>query len=266
MELGATKVDVGYGGCIMQVRSRAAVSRLIASAVVVVALGVSGCASSTGMSGIQPASAQPASAKHAVQLKAISTKRIGEGIATGAMVGAAAGGLITLLRGGNANQVVQGAFVGGMIGAAGGAIFAASVNKGAQQQADEQKRYQAVLADADANIATYKRAAATAAAVAASENTRVARLNAELRAGQISAAQYRSEIADAKDNVASLNRLIQSASYDVDDMTTMIGTTGPDPLKARKAALVEQKSSLERQRDALVEAYSRVTPDVGLKI
>lgn len=260
------KVMFGYGGLEMRSASEPAVLRLVVAAVVVAAMSVSGCASSTGAAGIRPASAQPAHAGQSSQLKSISTKRIGEGIASGALMGAAAGGLITLLRGGNANQVMQGAVVGGVIGAAGGAIFAASVNKGAQQQADEQKRYEAVLAEADANIATYKRAAATAASVTASEKTRVARLNAELKAGSITAAQYRREIADAKDNITSLDRLIQSASYDVNDMTTMIGTTGPDPLKARKAALIEQKAALEVQRNALVEAYSRVTPDVGLKI
>jgi len=235
--------------------------RLAMAAVVVASMGLAGCsASSVPGSGPKMESAQSA------KLKNISTKRLGEGAILGAVLGGLVGGTLVALNGGNGGQIAQGAAVGGIVGAGGGMIFAASVNKSAEQQANEQQRYRAILDNADTNIAIYKRAASTAAEVAASENRRIPLLNAELQAGKISAAQYRKEIADAKDNVNSLNRLIQDASVDINDMNTMIGTTGPDPLKERRTALIEQKAALEKQRDALLDSYSRVTPEAGLRL
>lgn len=234
--------------------------RMVVAGVFVAALSVSGCSSTN----IAPKAA--AQSSETVKLKNIATKRLGEGAVAGAFLGAAGLGLITALRGGDGKQIAQAAAVGAVLGAASGAIFATTVNKSAEQQAREQERYQVILKQADDNIAVYKRASSSAAAVVRAENNRIPGLNAQLKAGSISAAQYRSQIADAKDNVAALDRLISDASVDINDMNVMIGTTGPDPLKARKASLVAEKASLERQKQALLDAYSRVTPEIGLKV
>lgn len=238
-----------------------AVLRPIVVCIALAAMTLAGCSSSGSIAPKQN-DQMPA----AEQLRNIQTKRLGEGAVIGGIATGILLGTITAVAGGNARQIATNTAVGFVVGAAGGAIFASTVNKSAEQQANEQERYRLVLRDVDNNIASYKRAASSASAITKSENVRVASLNAKLQAGSISAMQYRTEIADAKDNIAALDRLIASADTDIADMTTLIGTTGPSDMKLRKDQLITQKAALEAQRQTLLEAYSRVAPEVGIKV
>lgn len=224
---------------------------------------VSGCSTTSSTPGVTSVASRPAASN---DLASIQTKRIGEGVVTGAIVGGVAAGLFTALAGGNSRQIAQNTAIGVAVGAAGGAIFSAAVNKSASQHAAEQDRYRKVITDADANIASYKRATSSASAIASAEQQRIAQLNQKLAAGEITAAGYRSQLSSARGNVAAIDRLISSANSDINDMTTLIGSTGNNELKNRKADLVRQKDALTERRRLLMQAYDRVPPAVGLRV
>ena len=227
---------------------------------------VGGC-STTATGTTQLASTSGSSAKSAsAKLTSIQTKRIGQGVAIGAMVGGLGAGVLTLISGGNAKQVAQNAVVGAAVGAAGGAIFAAGVNKSADAQAREQERYKEVIANTDTNIAAYKNAARTANTVATEERKRIADLTKQLEAGEITIATYKSQLSEANANVRALDRLINDADADIRDMTVLIGDSDDSALKARKASLQKQKATLERRRQLLLDVYDRVPPSVGLSV
>jgi hypothetical protein len=238
---------------------------LFIGAVLLSVVSSAGC-SSTSNSGAGGSPLSSIAPKPAQDLINIKTKRIGEGAVIGAVVGGTTLGLVTLIMGGTPQQVARNAMIGVVVGAGGGVIFSAAVNKSAEQHATEQERYKKVIADADNNIASYKRAAVSAGTINAQERMLIDQLNRNLAAGEITAAGYRSQLVGAKNNIQALDRLISDANSDINDMTVLIGDTGDDALKNRRAELVNQKAALVERRRLLLEAYDRVPPTVGLNV
>lgn len=189
--------------------------------------------------------------------------RIAQGVVTGAAVGAAGGALIAALAGGDGRAIARGAIAGGLVGGVVGGVDANNVNQATRVESGQQDRYRQVIANADRAIAHYRRTNATAASLVSSENTRVARLNAEFRSGKIDKAGYRRKMANAKSNVAILDSQISRADRDISDLRSE-GRSGPTAGKI--AELQAEKSRLQHQRDALKVAYSRVTDEIDLNV
>jgi uncharacterized protein YcfJ len=204
------------------------------------------------------------SAEIALRQRQNEDVRIAQGVATGAVIGAAGGALIAALAGGDGRSIAQGAIAGGVVGGVAGGIDANNVNKGARAEAGQQDRYRAVIANADHNIAHYRRMNSVTSQLIAEENGRIGRLNGEYRAGKVDKAEYRRKLSGARGNLSIIDGQISKVERDIKDLRSE-GQNGA-PVSSRVAELQGEKNRLQVQRNALVTAYSRVPDDINLGV
>jgi|GEM_PF-6432151 len=226
-------------------------STILASSMVVV-LATSGCSTVA----IDPDTMSPAEV--ALRQEQNERVRIMQGVATGAGIGAVIGGGLAAIMGGDANDIMKMAALGAVAGGMAGGADANRVNSGAGAQSAEQQKYKQIIANANTNIAYYKSVNKNASAVVREANRDVSKLNAQYKSGAISKAEYRSEMASARGNVRILDGNLNKIDTDINDLQTS-GVNVSSKINTLKA----QKRALERERDALVKAYSRVPSDVG---
>lgn len=190
--------------------------------------------------------------------------RIAQGVATGAVIGAAGGALIAALTGGDGRSIARGAIAGGVVGGVAGGVDAHNVNQGARAQAGQQDRYRAIIANADHNIAHYRRMNSVTSQLIAEENGRIGRLNGEYRAGRVDKAEYRRRMSGARGNLSIIDGQIGKVERDINDLRSE-GQNGA-PVSSKVAQLQGEKNRLQAQRNALVAAYSRVPDDINLGV
>ncbi len=200
------------------------------------------------------------------QLRQTETKRLAQGVVSGAAVGAVVTGLITAAAGGSPEAIIRNAAIGGAVGGIGGGLYAGNVNKNSRGYAQQQQAYKGIISQADANIASYRRMASAANQVRADEARKISRLNAQLRQGAITKAQYRSELSSARANIRLIERQINNAQADVASLNTAIQNGAPGGLVSRRNQLQAQKNLLVQRRDALKNVYRRAPDSVGVGI
>lgn len=236
-------------------RSTRAVAVVAALALIV------GACSGTGGPVAMSGNLSPAA--RTLQQQQVEHQRVQEGVVTGAiiggLVGAGVGALVSNNRG-------QGALIGGLIGAgvgagAGGA-YAQNVNRQTRQVAAEQDAARRTIRSADAAIASYRRQASSASQIASSESARIEALNRRYRAGSITAAEYRREIAGARQNIALIERSRASADSDI-ATAQRAAANGTSGMNDRVAQLRAQRNQLDAQLSRLRSAYSRIPNEVG---
>ncbi|MCW1754159.1 MULTISPECIES: hypothetical protein [Rhizobium] len=204
------------------------------------------------------------SAEIALRQRQNEDVRIAQGVATGAVLGAAGGALLAALTGGDGRSIARGAITGGVIGGVAGGIDANNVNRGARAEAGQQDRYRTIIANADHNIAHYRRMNGVTSQLIAEENGRIGRLNGEYRAGKVDKGEYRRRLSGARGNLSIIDGQISKVERDISDLRSE-GQNGA-PVSSRVAQLQGEKSRLQSQRNALVTVYSRVPDDINLGV
>ncbi len=196
------------------------------------------------------------------QLRQTERIRLAQGVVGGAVLGAAAGALLAAALGGDDRQIAHGAIAGAAVGGVAGAADAGNVNAHARAQYEQQQSLENQIAAADRNIAEYRKVTDAARRIAASERASIARLNGEFARGEVTAAQYRAELVNARGNLAALTSQIRNAEQDIADLDQS-GASGHPAGASRKARLVEEKTRLEQERATLERIYLGVPSQVG---
>lgn len=203
--------------------------------------------------------AQTASARLRNDVKAVEQQRIQQGVFTGAVAGAAVGAVV----GGLASRNGSGALVGGLAGLVVGGVIgqmeASRVNDQTAKQTAQRNNYKKMISDADRNIESYRRLNATASALVDEETPRIAKLNDQYQAGQITAEQYKREMASSSDNL----KLLQKARNRLNTDIGVLDKGNSDESKARAAQLRQQRDQLDQQLGRLRTAYDRVPAAIG---
>lgn len=187
--------------------------------------------------------------------------RVLQGAATGAAIGAIGGAALAAVLGGDGKAIARGAVAGGLVGGVAGANDANNVNNGARAEASEQSRYRTIIANADKNIAHYRRMASYASTLVSQENAQISSLNNQFHKGSIDRATYRSKMQNAQSNLKVVDGQIEKANSDISDLKTVLAQGAP--VSGKIAQLQAEKAALLRERNALRNAYSRVPKDVG---
>lgn len=190
--------------------------------------------------------------------------RIAQGVATGAVLGAAGGALIAALAGGDGRSIARGAIAGGVIGGVAGGVDANNVNRNARAEAGQQDRYRTIIANADHNIAHYRRMNGLASQLVSEENSRIARLNGEYRSGKVDKAEYRRKLSGARGNISLIDGQIGKVDRNISDLRSEASNGAP--VSSKISALQAEKNRLQSQRNALKTAYSRVPGDINLGV
>lgn len=211
---------------------------------------------------VSSASLSPAAA--ALRQQEVEYQRVEEGAITGAVIGGVLGAVAGAALGGSNNRV-GGAVVGGLIGSAlGGAVggnYAEGVNQQTRQVSADQNQYRAMISSADRNIANSRKVNASASQLVQAEDARIRRLNGDLSAGRITAANYRSEIASSQENVRLLETASGRMQTDIDVLDRSAGS-GNKEASGRAAQLRSEKARLDGQLTRLRSTYSRVPGNV----
>lgn len=233
-------------------------NRKLVAPILICAFLATSCATTSG----DPATMT--SAEIALRQRQNEDVRIAQGVATGAIIGAAGGALLAALAGGDSNSIARGAIAGGVIGGVAGGVDANNVNRNARAEAGQQDRYRTIIANADHNIAHYRRMNGLTSQLISEENARIARLNGEYRAGRVDKAKYRSQLSNARSNLSLVDGQISKVDRNISDLRNE-GKNGA-PVSSKVATLQAEKSRLQAQRKALATAYSRVPDDINLGV
>ena len=168
------------------------------SVVVVLALivGLSACQTTKG--GNYYASPQE---RALAERNARFNQTIGEGVLAGAAVGALIGGLAGDWEGA-AIGAASGALLGGVAG-----YFVASENA---DYATREDALNGQIRQARAQVAEYQQDLSVTRQLVASRRQRIAQVNAALRSGQITQAQYQAEISQVRSSISLIQENIQA--------------------------------------------------------
>lgn len=234
------------------------------AAVLAVSMAVSGCAGTGGPSaglGGKPRSAAAASLRQ----QQVEYQRIQEGVMTGAVIGALIGAGIGLAAGGKnrGEAAALGGLLGAGVGGAAGGAYAQNVNEQTREIAAQKEGLKKVIDQADRSIAQARRLNATASTVADEEHARINSLNTQLRAGKITAAAYRAEIVDSRENIRILENARDQIDGDIAVLQKASQQQGGGEAAGRANQLRAEKAQLEGKLHRLRSTYDRVPSEVG---
>jgi len=171
----------------------------------------------------------------------------GQTVMTGAAAGAALGALLGAAAGGPRNRG-GGAAAGALMGAMAGGLAGYAVHEGNQRAARGEAGLDRRIAAAEAEAQDYWRAADASARVRQAHERRLAQLDAEYRAGRISARSYAQEAEEARQDLARMRATAREARAAAEDWR---GT--------REAqAIAEAEREILRNADGLARALAGV--------
>ncbi|MCB9946526.1 MAG: hypothetical protein H6842_01715 [Rhodospirillaceae bacterium] len=168
----------------------------------VLATGLGACQTTKRASGYNPTPQEQALAERNGRFN----QTIGEGVLAGAALGALIGGLA-----GDWEGAAIGAASGALVGGAAG-YFVASEN---QSYASAEQALNGQIQQARAQIAGYQQDLQMTRELVATRRTRIAQVNAQLRAGQISQAQYQAERAQLQSAINVVQENIRSHEHNI---------------------------------------------------
>lgn len=173
-----------------------------------------------------------------------TAETVGEGALIGALLGAAIGALASNNRGRGA---LVGAAAGGALGAGAGGVVAHQ----AQGYADQEAALRTSIAMADHDAQKYRQYAAAATASTRAARSRIAALDAQYRAGRITAAEFRAQTASyerdlqAMQNLAADGERVRAAMGQQAAASPAFTTTG-DSVRASTSAINRAAADLAR--------------------
>lgn len=153
------------------------------------------------------------------------------------------------------------------IGCGAGKLSGDYVNSRSREYGNAQAGYKAMIAAADRDIARYKSLNDTTSRLIKQQRAKIASLNKQYKAKQITKQQYRDQIASSKDNV----KVIDAQRTDLKKQVTLMkkdskalakSGTNPNSLNQKIVSLEKQLIALDNQRTAMVKAYNDVPPEV----
>jgi hypothetical protein len=192
------------------------------------------------------------------------TARFNQTVGEGAVIGAVAGGLIGALA--YSDNPLAGAAIGAAAGGALGAgagYFVATQN---ESYATEEDRLEAEIAAARQEVASYQRIVSSAQAVVDQHKARIAQLNGQLRQGQITASQYRTQTASMEADLQEIRTAIDGNRETAQALQQRIaeqraaGGAGAAELTQAHQELVAERRELERLANELGDAMSEPAP------
>ncbi|TLP42906.1 MULTISPECIES: hypothetical protein [Cohaesibacter] len=200
----------------------------------------------------------------ALRQKQTEHKRVVQGVATGALIGAAVGGgLGLILSGGDKRSMLRGAGLGALAGGVMGGVDASKVNKETREVSAEQDELKSIIAATEKSIAYYRSMANMTAKLTANANQRIPQMNASYQAGTLDRDTYRNQMLSARENMRIINDQVDNVDRDISDLEA-VKKNKKLKVDAQIAKLKAQKAALTKQRDALQTAYSRVPDDLDL--
>lgn len=233
----------------------------VVGTVLILSLAVSGCVSTSAGVGGAPKTATAA----ALRQQQVEYERIQEGVVTGAVIGALIGAGIGLAAGGqNRGQAAAlGGLLGAGLGGAAGGAYAQNVNEQTKNISAQKEGLQKVIAQADRSIGQARRINELASSLASEEQARINGLNAQLRTGKITAAMYRTEIGDARNNINAIEGSRDKIDADIAILDRVGKEPGGGEAAARANQLRAEKAKLETKLKLLHDVYNRVPGEVG---
>ncbi len=222
--------------------------------IVIVAVALGACATSRGFNsgdaGLTPE-------QRALRTEAERfNQTMGEGAVVGALLGAGIGALA-----GRRNPLA-GALVGAAAGAALGAGAGYLVAAQNEQYASSEQRLNAQIGAARQDVARYQTAAINAQRVADMHRANIARMNAEYRAGRISAEQYRNRAAGIRSDLGAMSALIQEneqlvQAYEQEIANLQRQGANTSQMVTARNDLLRQRQALQAQYDSLLSAVDQ---------
>ena len=238
----------------------------IIAAVLALSLAASGCASTGGGGPSAGLGGKPRSAAAAsLRQQQVEYQRIQEGVMTGAVIGALLGAGLGLAAGGKnrGEAAALGGLIGAGVGGAAGGAYAQNVNQQTREVAAQKEGLQKVIEQAGRSVSQAQRLNATATSLANEEQSRISSLTTQLRAGKITAATYRAEISDARDNIRILENARDQIDADIGVLQRASQQRGGAETVGRANQLRAEKARLEGQLTRLRSTYDRIPSEVG---
>lgn len=226
--------------------------------VLVTALGLGGCATGGG-GGYGYDYDQPLTPAQAALRQ--QTDRFNDTVATGAVAGALLGALVGALADSDnrGRGALIGAAAGGALGGASG-YYIASQN---EQYASREQALDARIQAASNEANSYRQIAASSARVAADNRQKIALLEQQYRAGQISAKDYRNRTASMQEDLRLMDEALSNAGevrQKIAEDGSQIGGQGRANLNQAQADIGRSAQDIARSRDELARALATV-PD-----
>lgn len=240
----------------MVARVKVPLLRPLGVMVLVAALGLGGCATGGGGGYGYDEPLSPAQAALRQQ-----TDRFNDTVATGAVAGALLGALVGALSDSKnrGRGALIGAAAGGALGGASG-YYIASQN---EQYASREQALDARIQAASNEANSYRQIAASSARVAADNRRKIALLEQQYRAGQISAKDYRNRTASMQEDLRLMDEALSNADEVRQKMaedSSHVGGQGRANLNQAQADIGRSTQDIARSRDELARALASV-PD-----
>ncbi len=202
------------------------------------------------------------------QIRQVERKRVQTATAVGCIGGGLIGGVVANQSDLSRNQQILVAGVGCALGGLAGRASGQYVNTRTRDFSNQQQGYRSIIAAADQDIANYRSLNATTSRLVGQQRSKVARLNAQYKAGSLQKDQYRAQIASADTNLRTLRNQTSAIDKQISVMqedSQKISQSGASTsqLDTRIARLRAEKTRLESNRSALARVYSDVPSDVA---
>lgn len=207
--------------------------RRLAPLALAAAMLTTSCASSN-TSGLSPAQ----------QALEQSKRRFMTTTAEGAVGGAALGALVGGLSGGG-----RGALIGAAAGGALGGVAGYAVAQNNYSHSRTEANLNAAVSDANQQAGQARQDAITAQQIASEARTESARLQAQYRAGQINASQYKSGIAVYRNSLASLQELSKGYSDQISQIrqnASYAPGNGAASLRTSSSEIASSKATVDK--------------------
>jgi hypothetical protein len=182
------------------------------------------------------------------------TSRFNETILTGGLLGAAVGAVGGCLAAGR--NCGQGAAIGGVAGGAVGAAAGYYIATRNEQFASREQAAQARIGAARREADDLQRTATVADQVARDNRSRLAELERRYRAGQITAAEYRSEAAPMRDDLEQIRKAQAAAGQARTQMNA--DAAGQADLRREAGRVGEAEQRLRGAASRLEDALRQV--------
>lgn len=223
--------------------------------VLVGSLALGGCASGGGGYGYQ----EPLTPAQAALRQ--QTDRFNDTVATGVVAGALLGALVGALSDSKnrGRGAAIGAAAGGVIGGASGYYIATQ----SEQYASREQALDARIQAANNEANSYRQIAASSSRVVADNRQKIALLDKQYRAGQISAKDYRARTASMYEDLKLMDEALANAGdvrQKMAEDSNYAGGAGRAGLNRAQADISRSAQDIARSRDDLARALASV-PD-----
>lgn len=182
-----------------------------------------------------------------------ANQRFNQTVGEGAVIGALGGAVLGAALGGR--NRVQGAALGAAAGGALGAAAGYGVASNNARQSGSEQAYSTLIQEAQADADAYRRSANASRAIAQEAETKLASLNQQYRARQISAAQYSEQISRYRGSLDLLNQRISEASTKSAQMRSDARRAGG----SNGAALLASANEIDSSNAQLRSDASRIS-------